>query len=622
MADNKIEFLVTMKDEATRTLNSIKGNLTSLPGLMGAAFAGGAIKNFINEANQAAIAQAKVVAVIKSTGGVSGMSARGVDDLATSLSKVTAFEDDAIKSAEAMLLTFTKIGKDTFPTATETALNMSAALGQDLQSSAIQLGKALNEPIQGVTALRRVGVQLTDEQEKSIKKFMEQNDIASAQKIILQELQTEFGGMARALADTPAGKMQQVANEIGNVKEALGGILNNIIVPLIPAIKVVIELLGPTMQLVLNGLQIGFRNIFMVMIAPFALAEKGLNLLGISSSKFFQGLEAAGYNATVKNLENMKGIVTGAEQAAEAISGLGRGGGGDNGAGATNLMSENIKNLRSELDLLNPGTDAYIAKLRELNIAQNEYNHLVALSNLAIRGYDGHVATLTKTNGFALKSAKEINAELKAYGGLVKVVETPTISLSQTMKNLAADTDAAAQIMMLAYQGIAQGIQGAFRNSEGGLKGALKTTLNIVITAVEGLITAAAAAGAAFSILTFGTSTFKDAALLIAAISSLELARGIVNRFHQGGTVGDFSQQPASREFPVMVRGGETVRTEGQERDLQNRKSGSGGVVNINFNSPVSDSQFVVNSIKKALRETGLTIDKLAVNNRSKIVLA
>jgi hypothetical protein len=98
--------------------------------------------------------------------------------------------------------------------------------------------------------------------------------------------------------------------------------------------------------------------------------------------------------------------------------------------------------------------------------------------------------------------------------------------------------------------------------------------------------------------------------------------------FHQGGSVpkahsGAYINAPASREFPIMVRGGETVRTEGQERDLGNAKSkGGGNTVIVNFNSPVTDSQFVVNGIKKALRETGLTIDKLAVNNRSKVVLA
>ena len=86
----------------------------------------------------------------------------------------------------------------------------------------MRLGKALNDPIGGVTALRRVGVQLTDAQEKQIKAFVASGDIMSAQKVILQELQTEFGNSARAAGETFAGKMKILGTQIGNVKEAIG----------------------------------------------------------------------------------------------------------------------------------------------------------------------------------------------------------------------------------------------------------------------------------------------------------------------------------------------------------------------------------------------------------------
>ena len=75
----------------------------------------------------------------------------------SSLSEVTRFEDDAIVSGQNMLLTFTNIGKDIFPQATEAMLNMSTAMGMDMQSAATMLGKALNDPIAGMTALGRAG---------------------------------------------------------------------------------------------------------------------------------------------------------------------------------------------------------------------------------------------------------------------------------------------------------------------------------------------------------------------------------------------------------------------------------------------------------------------------------
>lgn len=56
-----------------------------------------------------------------------------------------------------MLLTFTRIGKDVFPKAVGPILNVSTAMGTDLNSAALQVGKALNDPAKGINALSRAG---------------------------------------------------------------------------------------------------------------------------------------------------------------------------------------------------------------------------------------------------------------------------------------------------------------------------------------------------------------------------------------------------------------------------------------------------------------------------------
>ena len=178
----------------------------------------------VQAAAEAQVVHAQLDTVLKSTGGAAGVTAEAANELAESLSKVTMFDDEAILGAENLLLTFTRIGSDVFPEATEAVLNMSQALGQDLKSSAIQLGKALNDPIGGVTALRRVGVQLTDAQEALIKKMVEAGDVAGAQKIILTELTTEFGGAAKAAGETLPGKLAILKTQLGNVQEELGGV--------------------------------------------------------------------------------------------------------------------------------------------------------------------------------------------------------------------------------------------------------------------------------------------------------------------------------------------------------------------------------------------------------------
>lgn len=167
-------------------------------------------------------------AVLKSTGGQAGVTKDQVTDLANSLSGgagLSKFADDAILSGENLLLTFTGIGSDVFPQATQTMLDMSAAMGTDLKGSAIQLGKALNDPAKGMTALTRVGVTFTDEQKKQIIAMEKAGDVAGAQKVILSELGREFGGSAKAQAQTFEGTMFSLSEKMNNVKQSIGDAL-------------------------------------------------------------------------------------------------------------------------------------------------------------------------------------------------------------------------------------------------------------------------------------------------------------------------------------------------------------------------------------------------------------
>lgn len=192
----------------------------------------------IGEAMEAQEGIAQLNAVLASTKGVAGITAEEALDLADSLSQVTRFSDDAVLGAENMLLTFTSIGEDVFPSALETVLNMSQALGQDLQGSAVQVGKALQDPILGVTALRRVGVNFNETQQEMIKAMVESGDVMGAQKFILQELQTEFGGSARAAGETFGGQIDILKNKLLNIAEGVG-------MELLPTLSKLMDTFGP-----------------------------------------------------------------------------------------------------------------------------------------------------------------------------------------------------------------------------------------------------------------------------------------------------------------------------------------------------------------------------------------
>ena len=228
-------------------LHSVRG--TVVKALVGATVAGiGALGVGIYKSVEAAMdaqkVQTQLAAVIKSTGGVAGWSAEQANRLAESLMQVTGVDDETIVSAQSLLLTFTKIGGEIMPQATEAALDMAQTFGMDVSSAAIMLGKALNDPVAGVGALRRVGVSLTKEQEEQIEEFVKLGDVASAQKVILKELARETGGSAREFGRTFAGQLAIVKANIGNISEEVGmkllPVLNDLlqkhIVPLIPKI--------------------------------------------------------------------------------------------------------------------------------------------------------------------------------------------------------------------------------------------------------------------------------------------------------------------------------------------------------------------------------------------------
>jgi hypothetical protein len=227
----KVNIDINAKDKASKKIGSVAGSMLKAQ----LAFEGVKMvtKALINVGKQAIELfkeqekqEKQLETVLKSTAHAAGLTAEEVKNMASSLQDATTFGDEAILSGQNLLLTFTKIGKDVFPAATETMLNMSQAMGQDMKQSAIQVGKALNDPIQGVTSLRRVGVQLSEQQEQQVKDFMAVNDIASAQKIILGELETQFGGSARAARDTFGGALKALKNVQGDNLEAVGKIVS------------------------------------------------------------------------------------------------------------------------------------------------------------------------------------------------------------------------------------------------------------------------------------------------------------------------------------------------------------------------------------------------------------
>ena len=207
----------------------------------------GAVLGLATSAAKAAQESARVAAItdatIKATGGAANVTAAQVGELASALSMKTGIDDEQIQTGQNMLLTFKNVanaageGNDVFNQASEAALNLSAAGFGSVESASVMLGKALNDPIKGMAALGRAGVTFTDAQKEQVKAAMANNDILSAQKIILGEVEGQVGGVAEAAAD-PMAKLQVM---FGNLMETVGGAL-------LPAINAIVDALGPVFE--------------------------------------------------------------------------------------------------------------------------------------------------------------------------------------------------------------------------------------------------------------------------------------------------------------------------------------------------------------------------------------
>ncbi|MHB8207776.1 hypothetical protein [Mucilaginibacter sp.] len=224
----KAKSEVTGMDDAVQQSHEHFGSLKEIIGEVGTAIAGAfAIEQLMDFGKESlsiyrstAAAEAQIVAGIKSTANVAGLSLDDLRDKAEELEHKTLFTQAQTEQAEAIQLTFTNIRgaifNEALPAIEDLATRMGGDGPADLKGAALQLDKALQDPIKGITALHRVGVSFSDAQKNMIDMDVKHGQVQKAQSIILQELQTEFGGSAEAARSVlgPAGDLDEQMDEL------------------------------------------------------------------------------------------------------------------------------------------------------------------------------------------------------------------------------------------------------------------------------------------------------------------------------------------------------------------------------------------------------------------------
>lgn len=244
-ASRDLKVTLIGEDNTRRAFKSAESNaagfgskIKGIGGGLALAFGGGAIAAVagVGAALVAGVRDAasyqqitdQVGQTIKSTGGAARVTVEDLKAYAGQLEAQSGIDEELILNGQNVLLTFTKVrnevgkGNDVFNQASQAALDLSTTMGGDLAGANVLVGKALNDPIKGITALTRAGVQLTAEQKAQIKTMVASGDTMGAQKIILGELTTQFGGAAEAAGKGLTGSLARAKDAFSDIMREVG----------------------------------------------------------------------------------------------------------------------------------------------------------------------------------------------------------------------------------------------------------------------------------------------------------------------------------------------------------------------------------------------------------------
>ncbi len=204
-------------------LNGVTGRFTALSSLatgtagkialVGAAFAASslAVASSVKELAGYEEQQLKISQMLDATGYAAGLSTQQLAQNADAVALATLASVEGIQEAQGVLLSFKSVQEETFTEAIMLSQDMAAVFGGTAKDKAMQLGKALEDPKQGLNALKRSGVSFTESQKDMITALDETGNRAEAQRLILKQLEDQIGGSARAQAGGLSGSVDTLS---------------------------------------------------------------------------------------------------------------------------------------------------------------------------------------------------------------------------------------------------------------------------------------------------------------------------------------------------------------------------------------------------------------------------
>jgi uncharacterized protein YjeT (DUF2065 family) len=432
---------------ATSTLRSFAGTAIGVLGGLSL------LQQALEEDKISTAAVANLNSVLNSTGHAAGFTSEQLQKMAGDLQQVTTFGDDATIQAQAVLATFTQINGDIFAEAIATAQDLSTVLGQDLQSSIVQMGKALNDPIKGITALSKVGVSFSQEQKTLIKSLVETGDVAGAQRVILAELAKEFGGAATAQAKTLGGQIQQLKNSFGDLLETGIAMVTPPLLSLVGHMKSLVgaisEIRLPTFTGNVVRLAAAFTTAAIILPKIISLLRGISTVLGIVAARqaIVQALSgpkgwlqlAGGIAVATGTLVALNAMMVDSSSAAttQAVAI------GQSTAAMREKAEVNAEQVKAE--------EALIASLREQIATFGMSSEAVEIYKAKMNGASAEVIADAKKLQAILAGKQQSAESLKAYDDLIQKGKELTDSLKSPLEQQQALFD---QYRDMALQGI------------------------------------------------------------------------------------------------------------------------------------------------------------------------
>lgn len=204
------------------SFSSIKGALGAIGLTLGMQQVLGFLKESIQLAKEQLVAQNKVSQAIRNSGQAAGFTAKELFKMSEALEASTGIDTiNILNDVTNILLTFNKIQGKVFSDAQKTVLDLSVAMGGDLRGSAIQLAKALQDPIKGINAMTRSGVSFTESEKEKITQLVKSGNLYEAQTLILKVVNAQVEGQAEA-AYKAEGGLGTLNTTVGNLSKGIG----------------------------------------------------------------------------------------------------------------------------------------------------------------------------------------------------------------------------------------------------------------------------------------------------------------------------------------------------------------------------------------------------------------